>query len=313
VPDFSLARANNPRPLRFGLMVLQNRPWAELVQRWRETEQLGFDFLWIADHLASGVRPERPWFEGWSALAAMATVTERIRLGTLVASITLRAPAVMAKQAVTIDHISGGRLELGIGAAGSRLDHALLGEEPWPARERTERFREYVTALDGLLRGETSFDGAYYRVGDAPVSPRPVQQPRPPLTIAAWSPRNIRLAAELGDGWNTMGGTGLDAEQGVAAVREQVARLEEACAEIGRDPSTIRRSFLLGKHWVADTPFASEQAFREYVAKYREAGIDELFFYYPLEPFLPEGSVEPGLLERVAGEIIPELRSLQES
>jgi alkanesulfonate monooxygenase SsuD/methylene tetrahydromethanopterin reductase-like flavin-dependent oxidoreductase (luciferase family) len=295
--------------LRFGLMTLQNRPWPELEESWRRAEQLGFDSIWVADHLASGLQPERPWFEGWTTLAALAARTERVRIGTLVASITLRAPVLMAKQAVTIDHLSGGRLELGIGAAGSKLDHALLGEEPWDARERTERFREYVEALDGALRGHAGYAGEHYRVAEQQLSPQPVQQPRPRLTIAAWSARNIRLAAERGDAWNTMGGNGLDAEQGLARVREQSVLLDEACRELGRDPASIGRSLLLGKYWIADTPFASEAAFREFVAKYREAGIDEFLFYYPVEPFLPEGSVREGVFERVATEVIPELRA----
>ncbi|MDX6512858.1 MAG: hypothetical protein QOE36_2362 [Gaiellaceae bacterium] len=297
------------RPLSFGLMVLQNRPWAELVDSWQTAERLGFDSVWVADHLANGLQPERPWFEGWTTLAAMAAETERIRIGTLVASITLRAPVLMAKQAVTIDHLSGGRLELGIGAAGSKLDHALLGEEPWPPAERTGRFREYVEALDGALRGHAGYDGRHYRVAEQQLSPEPVQRPRPPLTIAAWSPRNIRLAAEVGDGWNTMGGNRLDAEQGLAAVREQGALLDQACEELGRDPATIRRSLLVGKFWIAATPFASEQAFREFVAAYRETGIDEFIFYYPPEPFLPEGSVGAGVFERVAADVIPELKA----
>lgn len=294
--------------LSFGLMTLQNRPWPELEESWRTAERLGFDSVWVADHLASGLQPGQPWFEGWTTLAALAARTERVRVGTLVASITIRSPVLMAKQAVTIDHLSGGRLELGIGAAGSPLDHALVSEQPWDARERTERFREYVEALDGALRGQAGHDGRYYGVPEQQLSPEPVQRPRPRLTIAAWGARNIRLAAEHGDAWNTMGGRGLDADAGLARVREQSALLDEACRELGRDPASIGRSLLLAQYWIADTPFASETAFREFVAKYREAGIDEFVFYYPLEPFLPDGSVGAGVFERVATEVIPELR-----
>ncbi len=286
------------RRLRFGAVVLPNRPWDELVARWREVERLGLDTLWVADHLANELRAEGPWLEGWTTLAAMAASTERILIGTMVSSIVLRPPALLAKQAVTLDHLSGGRLELGIGAGGSALDHRLLGEEPWPPRERAERFREYVTALDRLLRG-------------GELAPPPLQRPRPPLTIAAWSRRTLEVAAELGDAWNTMGGVALDAESGLAAVRAQSARLDEAAARAGRDPAVIRRSLLLARRWIADTPFASELAFREFVAKYREAGIDEFVFYYPPEPFLPEGSVAPGVFEKALTEIAQELRGAE--
>jgi alkanesulfonate monooxygenase SsuD/methylene tetrahydromethanopterin reductase-like flavin-dependent oxidoreductase (luciferase family) len=238
----------------------------------------------------------------------MARETSTIRLGPLVVSITLRAPAVLAKQAVTIDHLSGGRLELGIGAAGAELDHQLLGEAAWPPRERTERFREYVQALDGLLRGRSAYQGRHYRVADVPPEPPPVQSPRPPLTIAAWSPRNIRLAAEYGDAWNTMGGRGLSPDEGLSAVREQSRLLDEACAAAGRDPGSIRRSLLLHESWIAEEPFASEAAFLDVVQRYREVGIDEFVFYYPAEEWGRKTRVEPGLLERLATQVMPALR-----
>jgi alkanesulfonate monooxygenase SsuD/methylene tetrahydromethanopterin reductase-like flavin-dependent oxidoreductase (luciferase family) len=297
-----------PQPIRFGCIVLQNRPMQELVARWREVERLGLDSLWVADHLGSGARPDWPWFDGWTCLAAMARETSTIRIGTLVSSITLRPPAVAAKHAVTVDHLSGGRLELGIGAAGAELDHELIGEAVWPPRERAVRFREYVEALDRLLRQAGGYDGRYYRVADVRQEPPPLQRPRPPLTIAAWSPRNIRLAAELGDAWNTMGGRGLDAVQGLREVQRQAERLDQACAEIGRDPATIRRSLLQHEFWIADEPFASEQAFREFVERYRAAGIDEFVFYYPPEEWARKTRVEPGLFARLATDVMPELR-----
>jgi alkanesulfonate monooxygenase SsuD/methylene tetrahydromethanopterin reductase-like flavin-dependent oxidoreductase (luciferase family) len=296
--------------LRFGCLVLQNRPADELVRAWHRVEALGLDSLWVADQLGSTARPDWPWFDGWTALGAMARETTTIRVGTLVASITLRAPALLAKQAVTVDHLSGGRLELGVGAGGTALDHELLGEEPWPPRERTERFLEYVDVLDRLLRGEAGrFDGRYYRVADVVMQPRPVQSPRPPLTIAAWSPRNIRLAAEAADAWNTMGGLGLDAAQGFEAVRRQSRLLDEACEAIGRDPASIRRSLLLHEVWIAEEPFASEAAFLDLVERYRAVGIDEFLFYFPPEEWGRKTRVEPGLLERLAEEVLPELRA----
>jgi alkanesulfonate monooxygenase SsuD/methylene tetrahydromethanopterin reductase-like flavin-dependent oxidoreductase (luciferase family) len=296
--------------IRFGCVVLQNRPVDELVRSWRRVEALGLDSLWVADHLASAARPDWAWLEGWTTLAAMARETATIRIGTLVSSITLRAPALTAKQAVTIDHLSGGRLELGVGAAGAGLDHRLLGEDPWPPGVRSARFREYVQALDRLLRGEPGgFDGAYYRVADVVLEPRPLQSPRPPVTIAAWGPRSIRLAAELGDAWNTMGGLGLDAAEGLEVVRRQGRLLDEACKAIGREPESVRRSLLLHEAWIADEPFASEAAFRGFVENYRAVGIDEFLFHYPPEESGRKTRVEPGLFERLAEDVLPGMRT----
>jgi alkanesulfonate monooxygenase SsuD/methylene tetrahydromethanopterin reductase-like flavin-dependent oxidoreductase (luciferase family) len=117
------------RELRFGVLILQNLPYLTLVDWWQQVEVLGFDSLWVADHFVEPRRPKDIWFDGWTLLAAMATHTSGIRIGTLVTSITLRNPAVVAKEAMTIDHISGGRLQLGIGAGRTPLDHSMTGTE----------------------------------------------------------------------------------------------------------------------------------------------------------------------------------------
>jgi alkanesulfonate monooxygenase SsuD/methylene tetrahydromethanopterin reductase-like flavin-dependent oxidoreductase (luciferase family) len=295
--------------LRFGCVVLQNQPAERLVQRWREVEALGFDSLWIADGLGSRWRPDWPWLDGWTCLGAMARETSRIRIGSLVSSIALRPPAALAKQAVTVDRLSGGRLELGVGAGGSPLDDELVGVPPWPAGERGSRFREYVQALDALLRGE-AYSGQWYAAPGTRLEPPPVQSPRPPLTIAASRPGSIRLAAEHGDAWNTMGGRGLSAAEGLTAVREQSRLLTEACAAVGRDAAGIRRSLLYHESWIAAEPFSSEAAFRDFVdVNRRQAGIDEFVFHYPPEEWGRRTRVERGLLEHLARDVLPELRS----
>src|SRR5919199_193272 len=179
-------------------------------------------------------------------------------------------------------------LGLGVGAGEEGVKEAA-GLPPWTPRERSDRLRAFVEELDPLLRGDE-------RRGF------PVQRPRPPLTIAAWSPRNIRLAAERADRWNTQGGYGLSAEEGLRAAAAQVAVLEAA----SRRP--VVRSFLHGYRWVAETPFASVEAFEGFVERYRDVGFDELLFYYPPERFSPPGTVGDGVLERVATELLPELR-----
>jgi alkanesulfonate monooxygenase SsuD/methylene tetrahydromethanopterin reductase-like flavin-dependent oxidoreductase (luciferase family) len=269
--------------MKLGAVVIPFEPWEQVVRWADEVEELGLDYLWLPDHLVNPYG-RRPFYDGWTSLAALAERTSRIRVGTLVSSIVFREPRLLARQAIAVDHVSAGRLELGVGA-GSDDDNDAAGLAPWTPRDRSERLRRFVEALDELVRGDE-------RRGT------PLQRPRPPLTIAAWSPRNIRLAAERADRWNTMGGYGLSAEDGLARATEQNELLGLCCAEIDRDPRSIVRSFLYGYRWVAETPFVSVEAFAAFAERYRAAGFDELYFYYPPERFSAEGTVTPGVLER---------------
>ena len=137
--------------LRFGVATVQNTSWETLVKRWQFIEQVGFDSLWVADHFTVWFRPyvDMPWFEAWTTLSSLATQTSKIRIGTLVTSITWRNPAWLARQALTVDHISHGRLELGLGTGvHGDLGHSMTGIEDWTPRERVERFGEYVEIID---------------------------------------------------------------------------------------------------------------------------------------------------------------------
>ena len=267
--------------MRFGVVVIPFEPWKQVVGWAREVEALGLDSLWLPDHLVNPVG-SKPFYEGWTTLGALAQTTSRIRIGTIVSSIVFREPQLLAKQAIAVDHVSGGRVEVGIGA-GSERDNEAVGLRPWTPRERSDRLRGFVEELDGLLQGDE-------RRGF------PLQRPRPPLTIAAWSPRNIRLAAERAERWNTMGGYGLSADEGLRAAASQLAALEAATDR------PVVRSFLHGYRWVAETPFASVEAFTAFAERYREAGFDELLFYYPPERFSPPGTVGDGVFERVMKE-----------
>jgi alkanesulfonate monooxygenase SsuD/methylene tetrahydromethanopterin reductase-like flavin-dependent oxidoreductase (luciferase family) len=275
--------------VRFGVITLPNARWNELQRRWRALDALpGIETIWVADELGNFMRPEMPWFEGWACVSGMAEVTTRARIGPLVSPITFRNPAVLAKAAVTVDHASDGRLELGIGAGGSEFDHNLAQVPRWEGEERLARLRAFVERTVEVLTDER-------------IAPRPVQ-PRIPLTIAGHARATLRLAAEHADRWNAFGGLGLSADEGLRRSREYNARLTAVCEEIGRDPASVVRSALIGYPFVAETPWRSEDAFRDFVGRWADAGFDELVLYYPPATAMPEGSVEEGLFERMLAE-----------
>ena len=263
--------------MKLGAITLQNRPWPELVESWRTLDELGLDSIWVADHLANPLRPAAPWFDGWTCLPALAGVTRRARIGALVSSMTLRNPAVLAKAAVTLDHISEGRAELALGAGGSPRDEELAGA---PAHS----FEDFVEKTVELL-------------ADAALQPGPVQE-RIPLTIGGHSERALHLAVRHADRWNSYGGKGLQPEEALRGGRERNERLTILCEESGRDPLTLVRSILLGHPFVAETPWRSEEAFLEVVERWSGAGFDELIVYYPPETAMPAGSVAPSVFER---------------
>jgi alkanesulfonate monooxygenase SsuD/methylene tetrahydromethanopterin reductase-like flavin-dependent oxidoreductase (luciferase family) len=299
--------------VRFGLVIPQLVPWPDMVERFHTAEALGFDSAWVVDHFVNPVRHDGRWFEGWTMLAALAARTSRIRLGTLVTSISFRIPAMLAREALTVDHISGGRLELGIGAGGQPQDHTMTGTEPWPPAERVDRFEEFVAAVDGLLRAEgepVTYEGRYYQVRDALMTPGPVQRPRPPLTIGAGGRRMLRIVAAYADTWNTSVTAGtrrqaweLTPEQAVEGVARRNTMLSEACLAAGREPEAVRRSLLAGGGATPEDPWRSVEAFRDFVGRYREAGISEFLFYYPSRT-----EQAHGCFERIAREVMPALR-----
>src|ERR1700738_433138 len=218
-------------PLRFGALTFQVLRYEDLRDDVRFLEQAGFDAAWLADQI---VPVELPVMEAWTTLAALAANTERIRLGTLVTNVAMRNPAMVARQANTVDQVSGGRLELGIGAGYFEDEHRWLGIDFLDGRGRVDRLIEAAEILDQALRGRrVTYSGTHFRLDDAPTSPPPVQQPRPPLWIAARAPRALRGAGRLGDGAAAFGDHGLVTEESLTAFRTLVDQIHEACAAAG--------------------------------------------------------------------------------
>jgi len=279
-------------PLYFGIVTDQIRTWPTLLERWLLFEALGFDSIWDSDHFFQPSWSAEPNFEAWTVLAALAASTKRIRIGVLVSSNTFRHPALLAKQAVTVDHISHGRLDLGLGAGWFEAEHAMFGI-PFPdAAERVGRFREAVEIVDQLLRNdETTYEGQYYQVRQARFRPRPIQQPRPPLTLGGHKPRMLRVVAKYADVWNSFGT--------VEEIRTRNETLNELCAASGRDPHSIRRSLYCPTS-MKPSPSASVEAFHDVIGRYREAGIQE--FVLDLT-----GVEQFSVVERIATDAIPAL------
>jgi F420-dependent oxidoreductase-like protein len=252
-------------------------PYEELETFWRAADECGFHAVWNYDHFygigggLTGV--EQDTLEGWTTLAAMATIVKRARIGCMVTGITYRHPAVLANMAVTVDHISGGRLDFGIGAAWHEDEHRAYGI-PFPsALERVEMLEESVQLIKALWTDErTTFEGKHYRITDALCNPKPLQR-HPPIVIGGTRPKIMRVIARHADEWN---GIAFD----IDVWRESSARLDEACVEVGRDPSTLRRGaqlFLI--------PGQEEQvkAQIDQLPAYEDAGCEHavLSFYQP--------------------------------
>lgn len=202
----------------------------------RTAEGVGFDSLWLGDHLLydlPGGVTRGPW-EAWTALAALAAATERVELGPLVASTSFHAPAMLAKQAATVDAISGGRLIVGLGAGWNEREYRAFG---FPYDHRVSRFEEAFTIIRDLLRGgRVDFDGAYYRVEDCVLDPGPTRPGGPPLMLGSASPRMMRIGLPHVDAWNVWWSDYGNTPDGFAAVRD---RVDEAVAQAGRMPGEV--------------------------------------------------------------------------
>jgi alkanesulfonate monooxygenase SsuD/methylene tetrahydromethanopterin reductase-like flavin-dependent oxidoreductase (luciferase family) len=279
------------RRFRFGICTDQNMTWEKTVERWQLFERLGYESAWLCDHLIQPSRPNGPYFEAWTLLGALAAVTQRIRVGILVTSNTFRYPPVLAKMAVTVDHISGGRLEIGLGAGWYEPEHTMFGIDFPETKELVARFKEAVQVVDLMTREDTSsFGGSYYRLNGARSRPPSVQKPRPPLVLGAFGPRMLKIVARYADTWN---GFGTPTE-----MRERNQMLDDYCREIGRDPETLDRSLY---YWVPkadEDPWVSTEAFYGVLEPYVEAGMNQFIFDQPRDD-------QMDMLEWAAVEAVP--------
>ena len=207
-------------------------------------------------------------------------VTSRIRLGTMVTSPNFRHPVPLAKDLLSIDDISVGRLIVGVGSGGLGADATVLAESEWSRRERTDRFVEFVGLLDELLRNtETSSEGSFYSAREARMLPGTVQQPRPPFFVAANGERGMRLAAQRGEGWITLGRTKSENETCFDVVATQCTKLDEVLEGMGRDSGQFERVLLNGLS--DEHPLVSLNAFVDWAGPYKEIGITELVLHWP--------------------------------
>ncbi len=228
--------------MKFGAAATQaDVSWDELLSLWQELDRdSNFDHLWLMDHFVTGTGSafgsEGPCMEGWTALAALAQATSRVRLGILVSGNTYRHPAVLAKMATTVDHISGGRLEFGLGGAWHIYEHQAFAIPFYTTRERLERLDEAVQVIRLLwTQDRPKFQGRYYQLGRPPYNPPSVQQPHPPIVVGGGGERRtLRTVARYADAANV---TGTPEE-----VRHKFEVLERHCREAGRDYSSIRRT-----------------------------------------------------------------------
>ena len=279
-------------PLRIGLKVSQIATIDELEAVWKIADDAGFDHCWNMDHVASLRDDHRSdIFEAWTELAGMAARTTRTRIGCAVTGNTYRHPAMLAKMAVTVDHLSRGRLEFGIGAGWAENEHTMLNLPFGTAGDRATRLEEAVPIIKSLwTQPSTTFEGKHYQLVDAISEPKPMQRPYPPIWVGGTGRRRtLRVVAEHADVWNAPGGTPEE-------IAELNGVLEAHCADVGRDSAEIRRSVQI--HVARDG-----DRLEELITGYLAVGVTEIILTMARSPVGPA--------EQLA-ERLPALRALDE-
>jgi probable F420-dependent oxidoreductase len=294
--------------VKFSLWPDNRRVPAELLEQARVAEETGWHGVWLADHYMPNTGDTTPArgdaYECWGLLPALAAVTERVRIGTLVSPTSVHHPALLAKRACTIDRLSGGRMVLGLGAGWQINEHHAYGIELEPPGKRVSRFEEAIQIVRSMLSEEsTTFHGACYDITDAPCDPKPVQSPLP-LLVGTRSPRMLRITARYASEWNTWG----TPEQ----AGDHRAALVETCDKVGRDPATMRTSVNAMVDLDGSMPppgraalFGSAQQLIDQFGQYAELGFDE--FILPDWNLGPDKSERADKLARFKTEIMDQL------
>ena len=278
-------------PLTFGVVTGQHQlSWPQLVEQWQTAEALGFDSAWLFDHfMALYADPDGPCLETSTLLSALSLKTTTLKVGVLVYGNTHRPPALLAKEIVTVDHVSEGRAILGIGAGWNEREHRAYGLRfPGPGN-RVDMLEESLQIMESLFsQTRTTFNGQHYQLDDAPFSPKPLQA-KLPILIGGERPRMLRVVARHADYWDT--------SRTPDRLPEGLEHIAQHCEEFGRDPASVFVSSSFGADRLEDVA-----GFEALVRAYREAGVSQFLFDFPIT----ESGVEAAT--RVATEIIPRLR-----
>ncbi len=259
------------RPVEFGIQTgPQHVAYADILAVWQHVEREGFDHAWTFDHFIPIFSdPLGPCLEGWTTLTGLLAQVPRLRGGTLVTGNSYRNPALLANIAATLDHVSGGRVEMGIGAGWWEMEYNAYGYDFPPVGQRLHALEESVQIMKGLwTEPRTTFEGRYYTIKDALCEPKPIQKPHIPIWIGGAGPKlTLRVVARHADGWNTFLGPREDYQLLLGA-------LEQHCDKAGRDPATVRKS--LAASLVIDTDSAKLDAKLATIARQRNTTADQL-------------------------------------
>ncbi len=271
--------------MRFSFWPAPQASYTDVLELAQHVERTGWDGVWYADHFMPSFGDlSQPWSEAWTTIAALAAAVPRLRLGPLVTGNTYRHPAVLANMAATVDHISGGRLVLGLGAGWQENEHIAYDLPFYTVAERLARLDEACQVIKLLYAEErASFDGRYYKLVDAPCEPKPLQDPLPLMIGGGGEKVTLKITAKWADEWNVWGD--------VDTLVHKMGILDRHCEDVGRDPSAVERSAVAllflgddeaslkqirerGAPMPANIGTVSEH--RDIVAAYRDAGVDEL-------------------------------------
>lgn len=286
--------------------MIPNRGWARTAAAVAELEERGFDVVALDDHIVNPVSPLQPWTEVWTGLAAIAASTSRVSLGPIVSNAVLRHPVLLARQALTVNEMSGGRLELGLGAGYAPSDLAAVGVDSTSKADWQARFIEAVETVHALLRGQPGFTGRWFDTSGVQLCD-PADAPVIPLTLAADSPASLDLAARLADRWVNFGGWGLSHAELVDLNRQRAEVLAERCEVHGR-AGAVGMTLLVGSAAVCAEPmWTSAAAFEDFIGPFVELGVDTFVCYWP--PSSVSRNVDRDAVEEIVNDTMPRLRS----